>query len=451
MRKFQKQQILDIITSLHTIHREIKQEISNREYPIARTMFGDCQEIAIQVGEAIEQIDGEGTEAVTGLERYCEKLYQVNLQLEESSAQKIYKSLEEALIKVENIIKHMQMKREVVFMPYKASMWDSLESVYLAAKEDEQCDVYVVPIPFYDRNPDGSIGELHYEGDEYPEGVKITHYNDYFFEERRPDVIYIHNPYDAWNVLTCVAERFFCKNLKQYTELLVYIPYFILPEIEPEDQEAIDAIKHFTFLPGIIYADKVIVQSEKMRQIYINEYIKQAKLLGLTGEHVDRQKLEEKILGLGSPKLDKVRNTSRENLEVPEKWLELIKKPDGTWKKIILYNVSVASMLRHGKILIEKMKSVFRIFETQQDEVVLLLRPHPLLQTTIKAKKPQLAKEYEELLARYRNEGWGIYDDSPNVDRAIALSDAYYGDGSSLVQMYQETGKPIMIQNVEIR
>lgn len=35
------------------------------------------------------------------------------------------------------------------FFPYKASMWDSLESVYLVAKEDSDCDVYCVPISYY--------------------------------------------------------------------------------------------------------------------------------------------------------------------------------------------------------------------------------------------------------------------------------------------------------------
>lgn len=450
MRKFQQRQILDIIASMHAIHEEIRQRISKREYPVVLTMFSDCQETAIQVGEAIEQIEGDGTEAVAYLEQYCERLYQVSQQLEDISAQKIYKRLEEILIKAENAIKNIQVRIEVVFMPYKASMWDSLESVYLAAKEDEQCDAYVVPIPYYDKNPDDSLGEMHYEGDAYPEDIEITHYDDYSFEERRPDVIYIHNPYDACNVLTCVDERFFCKNLKKYTELLVYIPYFILEEIEPDDQEAIDKMKHFIFLPGIICADKVIVQSEKMRQIYINEFIKEAESFGLTGKYIDRKELEGKILGLGSPKLDKVRNTCREDLRIPEEWLEIIKKPDGAWKKIILYNVSVSLILNYGEIVIEKMKDVFRIFEEQQDEIVLLWRPHPLFRATIKKKWPQLVKEYDELLECYRNEGWGIYDDSSDVDRAIVLSDAYYGDWSSLVQMYQETGKPIMIQNIEV-
>ena len=35
-------------------------------------------------------------------------------------------------------------------------------------------------------------------------------------------------------------------------------------------------------------------------------------------------------------------------------------------------------------------------------------------------------------------------------ERAIAFSDAYYGDQSSVVELYKKTGKPIMIQNVDI-
>ncbi len=36
-----------------------------------------------------------------------------------------------------------------------------------------------------------------------------------------------------------------------------------------------------------------------------------------------------------------------------------------------------------------------------------------------------------------------------DIDRAIVISDAYYGDSSSVVQMYQVTGKPIAILDVE--
>ena len=35
------------------------------------------------------------------------------------------------------------------------------------------------------------------------------------------------------------------------------------------------------------------------------------------------------------------------------------------------------------------------------------------------------------------------------MDRAVLLSDAYYGDHSSLIRVYQETGKPVMLQDVD--
>ena len=37
----------------------------------------------------------------------------------------------------------MKVRKEVVFLPYKASMWDSLESVWKAAEEDPDCVAYV--------------------------------------------------------------------------------------------------------------------------------------------------------------------------------------------------------------------------------------------------------------------------------------------------------------------
>lgn len=450
MRKFQKQQILEIITSLYDLQKESTQKLLEGDYNTVQTALGDCQEAAIQIGNVIEQTEGEGTAAVSKLEHYCEVLYLLSQQLESIAPSDFGKQLEKALGKVEAEISLIKTRKEIVFLPYKASMWDSLESVYLAAKEDEDCDAYVVPIPYFDKDADGSLGQMHYEGSEYPKNIDIVYYENYRLEERCPDAIYIHNPYDNWNLVTSVPEQYFSSNLKKYTEQLVYIPYFVLPEIEPDDQDQIDRMKHFCFLPGIIFADKVIVQSEKMRQIYINEYIKAAKANGLTGDYIDRKVLERKILGLGSPKFDKVHGIEKDNLDIPEEWMNVIKKTDGTWKKIIFYNTSITALLANGEKMLEKMKSVFRIFKEQQEETVLLWRPHPLIRTTIEAMCPELWAEYDQIVEQYCREGWGIYDDTADMDRAVILSDAYYGDPSSVVQVYQETGKPVMIQSVDV-
>ncbi len=256
-------------------------------------------------------------------------------------------------------------------------------------------------------------------------------------------MIFIHNPYDDCNYVTSVAPEFYSENLKQYTEKLVYIPYFVLGEVDPDHKEALEKIAHFCTAPGVIHADVVIVQSENMRKAYIDV------LTGAAGENT-RPYWEKKILGLGSPKMDKVLESSREAWEVPWEWRQILEKPDGSRKKVILYNTSVTALLNQGENMIKKMHSVFDTFKENVEDVALLWRPHPLMKATIESMRPQLWMDYEKLEERYREEGWGIYDDTVELNRAIALCDAYYGDGSSLVQLCQKAGKPVMIQNVEI-
>ena len=59
---------------------------------------------------------------------------------------------------------------------------------------------------------------------------------------------------------------------------------------------------------------------------------------------------------------------------------------------------------------------------------------------------PEVYAEYKGLVDQFKAEGWGIYDESPELHRAIAYSDAYYGDLSSVVTLYNQTGKNIVIQ-----
>lgn len=456
MRKRQKQDILEILQSLYEANKEIEAALENEQPELAQTMLCDCQECAIELGNVIDRVEGEGTKTVSYLEKYCEILFYYHSkiietkQFDKRAAEKIVKGLDKQVKQIENSIQNdISERQEIVFMPYKASMWDSLESVYLAAKEDPNCDAYCVPIPYFDKNPDGSLGQMHYEIDQYPKNIEVVNRLNYKLEERRPDVIYIHNPYDECNHVTCVHPDYFSTRLKQYTDKLVYIPYFVLKEIEPDDEKSIGQMRHFCFLPGTINADRVIVQSEKMRQIYINEYLKAAKAYGLTGDHLDRAKLEEKFLGLGSPKFDKVANTRKEDLDIPKEWLDIIEKEDGSWKKIILYNTSINALLKHGEQMLAKMESVFGLFKEYQEEVALLWRPHPLIPSTVQAMRPTLWEQYQKMVTEYQELNKGIYDDSTDLDRAIGLADVYYGDESSVVQLCREKNICIILQNID--
>lgn len=448
MREAQRRELLGCVDSLHQAHEEIKGALEKKEYRLAQKMLGECQEFAISIGEVIEKWEGEGHVAVANLEEYCESLFHIYNELEggETNAGKFCKLLRKELLKVESSIRNdVHIRKEVVFLPYKASMWDSLESVWQAAREDPNCDVYVIPIPYYDKKSGGSLGQRHYEFDQYPEYVPVMRYEEYDFETRQPDIIFIHNPYDECNYVTSVHPFFYSRNLKRFTRKLVYIPYFILGEIDPDNPEAVKGIEHFCMVPGVWNADQVIVQSENMKKAYV-------KVLSaaMEGQGLGRAYWEAKIQGLGSPKVDRVLNTKKEALEIPKEWRNVIEKADGSWKKIIFYNTGVAALLKNSEQYLQKLQDVLRFFYENREDVALLWRPHPLMEATIESMRPQLVDEYQKIVEQYQAEGWGIYDDTADMDRALALSDAYYGDGSSIVHLCKEKGMPVMIQNVEI-
>lgn len=470
MRKAQKQGIFEVIKSLGEAHEEIKAELNQingipkqnvqRVQKMSNILQAlcECQKLAISLGEYIERLEGEGHVTVAAIELYCETVYEAYTEIDKASngsteenivnKNKIFKMLKKQLTEVENSAKNdIAIRKEIVFLPYKAAMWDCMESVWMAAKNDESCDAYVIPIPYYERKPDGSLGEMHYEGTllpdgtpaEYPDYVSITDWQSYQIAERKPDIIYIQNPYDDWNLVTCVHPRYFSRELKKYTDMLVYIPYFI----GINDHVA----GHFCTMPGVMNADRVIVQSEKVKKIYIENIRKFEKENNCKGAFGN---LEEKILPLGSPKLDRIKRViDSGSIQIPEEWKSKIYKINGEKKKVILYNTTIDALLKHSETYMDKLKSVLAVF-CQETEIVLLWRPHPLLVTTIKSMRPELYREYMGIVKKYKEEDWGIYDETADIDRAIVLSDAYYGDGSSVVELYKVTGKPIMIQNCEV-
>ncbi|MBQ8197878.1 MAG: hypothetical protein IJZ76_00420 [Lachnospiraceae bacterium] len=457
MRKGQKDSIIELVELLKKAQEHIKQLLIQQEYAPVFDLLQQCQQGAIQVGTIIEQSEGEkGVSVVKLLEEYCEFVFRMYELVQDGMSQAdgdikvstgadcVFGEMNRLLAEVEESVRNnIEIRKEVVFLPYKAAMWDSLESVWVAADADPECDAYVVPIPYFDKNPDGSAKEVHYEADLYPDYVPITHYDDYNIPQRRPDMIFIHNPYDEANYITSVHPFFYSKNLKQYTDELVYIPYFVLGEVDLEDEKAVEYVEHFAQVPGVVHAHKVIVQSEAMRRVYINAMTK------LAGKQT-KSYWEEKILGLGSPKFDKAVKTKKEDIKVPDEWLHIIEKSNGEWKKIVFYNTSVSALLEHSEKMLDKMRDVFQIFKENKDDVALLWRPHPLIRATIESMRPQLWQGYCELVEEYRAEGWGIYDDTSDMNRAIALCDGYYGDPSSVVQLCKEAGKPVLLQDVDV-
>ncbi len=417
MRRTEKKQVIEFIDTLHIAHDEIRKQLEAGNSNAVQELLANCQNGTIQLGSLIETIEGEACEVIPMLEEYCELVYQIHDdigQLKEIKANKVYKRLNKQLVRIENSVKSaIEDRLEIVFLPYKASMWDSLESVWMAADADKNCDTYVVPIPYYDRNPDGSLGQYHYEGNELPDYVSIVHYNHYSLEKRRPDIIYIHNPYDDYNYVTTVDPRYYSRELKKYTDMLVYIPYYSTTGGMSEAQ---------MFCPAYRSADYIIMQAQKYRKFF------------------DPSLPEDKMQAFGSPKFDRIIRICNNPPEPPEEWKEKMKG-----RKVYFYNTSINGMLSDTESFLKKMKYVFDCFEGRED-TCLLWRPHPLLESTLDSMRPQYKSAYGTLKRYFIENSLGIYDDTSDMTNTIALCDAYIGDSAtSVTSLFGLVGKPLFI------
>lgn len=435
MRATKRKEALSIFQSLHRAH-DVLRRMSNSNTPDGKDILALCQNGAIQIGNEIERWHGEGMRTVGKLEDYCEAVYQY-AESESPHADVAYRKMENALAQAEKSFceEITADKLEAVFFPYNASMWASMASVWKAAKEDENCNAYVVPIPYYEKKPDGSFGEMHYEGNLLPADVPVIPWEDYSVAQHCPDFIFIHNPYDQNNYVTSVHPDYYSFVLRDYTANLIYLPYYLFVN---------DNVSEVLLMTSaVFYADFVIEQSEESCRKCIQIYDEYLKRNGFAGK---LKPGKDKFLPFGSPIADSLRQQISVD-DLPQAWQDTIRRK-GAQAKIVLYNTSLGNLTvpNAGKFL-TKLESVLQIFKKQAD-VVLLWRPHPLSWQTIHSMNPKIADRYQQIVDAYREEGWGIYDDTPDVHRAVTISDAFYGDWSSLITMCYLVGKPAMRQAV---
>lgn len=412
MRKRDKNRILELICTLEEANEQLLSGISKITDEELTTMLSDEQEAVISIGNRIEELEGEGTEAVGILEEYCDVLWQISQETESLHRKRGIEQLLEYLCREKDAINDIHETLDVVFLPYKASMWDCMETVWKAADEDPDCNAYVIPIPYFDLKPDGTAGKMHCEDDLMPEYVPTISYRDYDIEKEHPDIIYIHNPADECNMVTSVHPDFYSYALKEHTDMLVYIPYFITSGRLPGPHRN---------LPVYTYADKVILQNEKMI------------------EDIKGDIPKEKFLPLGSPKAERLiwMETHKEQLDFPEMWKKRVRG-----RKVILYNISNTGLLTDRDKILDKMEEVFSLV-SGRDDILLLLRPHPLLEATLASMCPDLLGRYKKLLRNFKKHDIGILDQTPDPDKAVVFADAYMGEvSSSIVEMFRVLNKP---------
>lgn len=429
------------------MHHEIYENIRVENVGLVMELIEKCQDCAIKLGTMIESRMGEKVPTIECLEEYCELLFQLYRDLSNGKKNDVIcEVLNDRLLHIfQSVETYVDVQIEAVFLPFRASTWNALESVWQAAKEDPDCRAYVIPIPYYDKNPDGVLGGMHFEVESFPQNVTLTSYECYDFAGRRPDMIFIQNPFDDQHYTISVPHFFYSDNLKQFTENLIYIPWFVIDEIDAEDELGMQSAQEFVISPGVRNADQVILQSEQMRRIYIE------LLTRSEGEHT-RIRWEEKILGIGSPLHDLAPAIQKEKGSIVKEWEQLLYKSDGSRKKIILYGTSISMLLQYREQMLKKLESVLGNFYKIRDEVLLIWKPEDAawIERMVSIPDRELTRAYQGIVEKYLSEGWGIYDKEHDLERVVLAVDAFYGDSCRAIQLSRNAGIPVMLQDINL-
>jgi hypothetical protein len=378
-------------------------------------MLQVMQESAIQIGNEVEQSEGENHPIVKKLETYCELVWLCSQEENRQEKLKINKKLSRFIIQIYSQIKNEIPEKVVcLFLPYQASMWDSLESIWNAAKDYEGCECYVMPIPYYDKNPDGSIGNMHYDGMDFPDYVPITSWEQIDLRQLHPDFTFIHNPYDQFNNVTTIDPDYYVKNLKEVSEMVIYSPYFISGMYLDAE-----AFNNKILVPSLLLVDKIVTQSKEQYDLYIK--------IGINAD---------KLILSGSPKFDAYVNLDYKGIEIPKEWKEKIGN-----NKVIIINTSIGHMLKFKTYMDFLTKTLN--FLASQEGITLIWRPHPLFESTIKRMRSEWMVQYKSNIESIKSKG-AIIDEFADNKIATVASDGMISDMSSWTRQYMITGKPVL-------
>ena len=294
----------------------------------------------------------------------------------------------------------------IAFLPYKRSMWNSMQSVYEECKASG-IEAHCMPIEYIcmkeNREIDYITSDFFLFGD-IAEPIENLGKVDY---------IAIHYPYDGSNYVTSMLPRFYTSALKEtYHAKVIYLPYGT-------------GMGQPQFLhSGCRDVDYAFMEDETNARMFIEYWAK---------EGID---FEGRVFALGSAKLDMARDLPR---VVPPEWAETIGD-----RSVTLVITSLGPFLHDPFGRLDKYEEVV-MEEASKPRNAVIFRPHPLMWPTIKSLLPETEERYKTLLSLFNTTRKVRVDVSEYLERAMSVADYLVSDPSSVVNMWMETGKPYKI------
>ncbi len=450
----------ECLLHLKDMYINLDEYIGKADFSAAVSILPECQQLAVDLGTLVENVKGEESESarlvVEKIQVYCDALFELyNLLVSESGSEEDIRvnNIKESLKSLSDMVDERIINRsEIVFLATGPREWKSFASIYNSHIEEDTADVYVVPIPVLFKNFFGEIiasdeeiiENTHLE--EYPEDVKISLWTDFDMGLHHPDRIYIQNPYDGENPCLTVPPQYYSKELRNYTDELIYVQPFKTDEFGEEDYTDLATLRYYVTAPGVVYADKVLVQSENIKDRYIK------KLTAFAGEDtrsvwenkigIDKTYAKNKNLNVKS----KIENSDTTSSETA---IQAGDEGNGNKKKKLFFLIGLNELSEHSTI-INSLKARLETFKENSENIDITVGLYPPDINTWNKVNSKTTKELFELLSSYGSKHIFLEPDNDKLEKITAEHDAYYGSPSPLVTIFSYNKKPVMIADYDI-
>ncbi len=407
-------QIIDTLSNAHRVIRKIVEYDVNEK---VIEVLGNCQNLAIELGTGIEKIYGDDcSEVISELESYCEDLYQISMNLTDNSIQDNIDDLEIRIKRVDELYRLLRHK-DIIFIVYRKKDWNSLESLYRDYKQDNNDNVYIMPIPYYEKDWKGNLSNERLETEWIPSDAHVLDYKEYNFS-KCASTIFITNPFDMYGSEISVHPFFYSTNLKKYADILIYVHTFGTRVFKESEKARVNA-KRYIVSPGVQNADLVFVPNESERELYID-------ILSENGFKNDE--LIEKII-VREDITEKVNNYSAE-------------------KRLIFYT-GFSDIYTNKEVVLDKIERVLNIFNEQKNEIEIIWIVDEEMDKNMEEFCRDILPKYNELKYYFISQGIGKYIMMED-NEAIEGATAYYGARGYYMNRLAFEKKPVMIWNVGI-
>ncbi len=390
------------------------------------------QQAAIEFGTYIESVYGEGYVTVKILEELCEMAYRTG------EGEELADAVDECMSRLSDSVKaDIINRRDVVFVPFAAKHWKYMEKLYRHYRDDNNYNVHVVPIPYYYRGWDGAPTNEVFDTGAYPAEVGIEDYRSFNLAEMHPEKIVVQNPFDEWNKVMTIPSEYYSSNIRQYTDELIYIPFFVTADFTSEDGREYVNMDHYVCMPCVINADRVILPSDVLKSTYTEKIMEFVH----TDDDAVKDALNSKIVVC--PEI-----VFREDDED----IAGVFNETENGKKTILFYTTISFLAENGSKAIEKINRVLDLFSENAGKIRVLWVTQGVREY-IGLLDNKVADDFLKAKGRFEDLQIGEYkEDVKRGDnkKYAAACDAYYGDPSSIALQFFYNRKPVMIENADV-